>query len=36
MINSGPSELITIVPITGTNRKIPLHVHIKRGRAGLT
>jgi mRNA interferase MazF len=34
--NAGPSGLVTIVPITGTDRHIPLHVRISPPEGGLT
>ncbi|MFA7237890.1 MAG: type II toxin-antitoxin system PemK/MazF family toxin [Phycisphaeraceae bacterium] len=34
-LNHGPSELVTIVPITSKPRKIPIHIHVKRGQGGL-
>lgn len=35
-LNHGPSGLVTVVPITKTQRNIPIHVCIKRGQGGLT
>ena len=34
-LNHGPSGLVTVVPITGTRRDIPMHIHVKRGVGGL-
>lgn len=34
-LNHGPSGLVTVIPITKTNRGIPIHVRIKRGQGGL-
>lgn len=36
MLNHGPSELVIVVPITGTIRQIPVHVKVTRGQGGLT
>jgi mRNA interferase MazF len=33
--NSGPSDLIVVLPITSTIRDIPLHVTIERGDGGI-
>ncbi len=35
-LNQGPSGLVTVIPITGTRRNIPLHIHVQRGVGGLT
>jgi mRNA interferase MazF len=35
-LNHGPSGLISVVPITGTIRNIPIHVLVRRGQGGLT
>lgn len=34
--NSGPAGLVTVVPITGTDRGIPLHIRIDPPEGGLT
>ena len=33
--NNGPAELVTVVPVTGTNRGIPLHVPVSPPDGGL-
>ena len=34
--NHGPADLVIVVPITKTQRRIPTHVPIPAGEAGLT
>ena len=35
--NNGPSQLVTVIPITSKAREgIPIHLHVKRGTGGLT
>ena len=35
-LNQGPSGLVTVLPITTTERNIPIHVKIVRGVGGLS
>lgn len=34
LFNSGPAELIVVLPLTSTLRDIPLHVRINKGEGG--
>jgi len=34
-LNHGPSEIVVVVPITGTIRSIPVHIKVPRGEGGL-
>ena len=34
LFNSGPAELVVILPLTSTQRDIPLHVKISKGEGG--
>ncbi len=34
--NHGPADLVIVVPVTTTNRRIPTHVLVPAGEAGLT
>lgn len=36
LFNSGPAELIVILPLTSTQRDIPLQVKVKKGDGGTT
>lgn len=36
VFNNSPAELVTVLPITGTNRRIPAHVAVAAGDGGLT
>jgi mRNA interferase MazF len=32
--NAGPADLIVVLPLTSTQRDIPLHVNVKKGEGG--
>ncbi len=34
--NNCPAELVMILPITGTERRVPAHIRVKAGEGGLT
>lgn len=34
--NHGPAEMLVVIPITSKNKRIPSHVFVPKGEAGLT